>query len=109
MKETIDAHTEALAKKILLERGEDIYKEGVTLQPKIYSLYTYFKTFPKDIQEHPGFRTVYLGLEYSQPDLTYEQKEQTLNEAALKCLPMDKCTYILNFSLTCRNGKTVIY
>lgn len=38
-----------------------VYKQ-VKLEPSIYSLYTYYKTLPKEIQEHPGVKTTYLGL-----------------------------------------------
>lgn len=45
---------------------------GLELKPMTYSLYTYYKTLPKEIQEDPRVRTVYLGLEYSSPDISYQ-------------------------------------
>lgn len=65
-----------------------------SLKPSVYSLYTYYKTLPKEFQEHPGVRAAYLGLEYCSPDIPYEEKEDLLNEAAKKSLPLDACNFI---------------
>lgn len=41
------------------------------------------------IQDNPGLKDIYLGLEYKSPDYTYEEKEQGLNWAATQVLPYD--------------------
>lgn len=53
-----------------MEDGE----EYMPLPNNINSLYCYYKTLPKHIQEHPGLKDIYLGLEYTAPDFAFEEK-----------------------------------
>jgi hypothetical protein len=48
--------------------------EWMDVPSNIPSLYRYYKCLPKDIQDHPGMKDVYLGLEYTSPDYTNEEK-----------------------------------
>jgi hypothetical protein len=64
-------------------------KEWVELEPNIPSLYRYYKTLPKAMQDHPGMKDIYLGLEYTSPDFTYEEKEDALNYTCQFLLPFD--------------------
>lgn len=56
------------------------------------SLYYYYKTLPQEFQDHPALKDIYLGLEYSCPDKSLEEKEKALNFAAFNLLPLDPCT-----------------
>lgn len=47
---------------------------------------------PKVARDNPGVRTMFLGLEHSQPDLSYREKQEALNYTARHCLPMDEMT-----------------
>ena len=38
------------------------------------SLLRYYKTLPKQLQDHPGLKDIYLGLEFHCPDIPYEEK-----------------------------------
>ena len=38
------------------------------LPANIPSLYRYYKCLPKSLQDHPGLKDIYLGMEYSSPD-----------------------------------------
>jgi hypothetical protein len=66
---------------------------------KIGSLYYYYKTLPKEFQEMQPIKDIYLGLEYSCPDKTLEEKEKALNFAVFKMLPMDPRTFPFYLSL----------
>lgn len=63
--------------------------EWMDVPSNIPSLYRYYKCLPKDIQDHPGMKDVYLGLEYSSPDYTNEEKEDAINHTCLYLLPFD--------------------
>lgn len=78
-----------------LERGLSQEDKWYELPANIPSLYRYYKCLPKSMQEHPGVKDVYLGLEYSQPDFTYEQKEDGLNYACTLALPLDAGTFYI--------------
>ena len=41
------------------------------------------------MQEHPGMKDIYLGLEYSAPDYAYEDKEHMMNKVCPWLLPFD--------------------
>ena len=41
------------------------------------------------MQDHPGMKDIYLGLEYSAPDYTNEEKEEAINRTCPKLLPFD--------------------
>lgn len=41
------------------------------------------------MQDHPALKDIYLGLEYSAPDFSYDEKEQALNYVCLSLLPLD--------------------
>jgi hypothetical protein len=51
---------------------DDPTVEYVDLPSNIPSLYRYYKCLPKSLQDHPGMKDIYLGLEYSSPDFTYD-------------------------------------
>jgi hypothetical protein len=69
---------------------DGINESRVPFEPvKPASLYYYYKTLPKDIQESPAVKDIYLGLEYSCPDKTFREKERALNLAAYMTLPLD--------------------
>jgi hypothetical protein len=57
---------------------------------KAPSLLRYYKTLPKEMQDHPGIKDVVLGLEFLCPHLPYEEKEQAINHACTMALPLDK-------------------
>lgn len=63
--------------------------EYVDLPCNIPSLYRYYKCLPKSLQDHPGLKDIYLGLEYKSPDFTYEVKEDGLNYTCPLLLPFD--------------------
>jgi len=44
-------------------------------------------------------KDIYLGLEYSSPDYSYEEKEDALNYTCKFLLPFDDSTKFLMFSL----------
>ena len=68
------------------------YGEYYEIKPKTHSLYIYFRTLPKEVREREAVKTVYLGLEHGQPDYTYEEKEEALNQAAYWSMPLDEGT-----------------
>lgn len=65
------------------------------LPRNIPSLYRYYKCLPKSLQDHPGMKDIYLGLEYSSPDFTYEEKEDALNYTCPWLLPFDASTIFI--------------
>jgi hypothetical protein len=62
------------------------------LPSNIPSLYRYYKCLPKEIQDNPGMKDIYLGLEYSSPDFPYEEKEDMINQVCPMLLPFDEST-----------------
>ena len=46
------------------------------------------------LQEHSTIKDIYLGLEFYSPDLTVEQKEDTLNLAAKMAQPLDRGSFL---------------
>lgn len=62
----------------------------------IPSLYRYYKCLPKTMQDHPGLKDIYLGLEYTSPDFNYEEKEDMLNRVCPLLLPFDPSTLSMN-------------
>lgn len=62
------------------------------VQANIPSLCRYYRCLPKSMQDHPGLKDIYLGLEYSSPDFTYEEKEEALNYTCQFLLPFDDST-----------------
>lgn len=53
--------------------------EWIDLPANIPSLSRYYNCLPKQLQEHPGMKDIYLGLEYSSPDFSYDEKEDAIN------------------------------
>lgn len=62
------------------------------LPANIPSLYRYYKCLPKSLQDHPGLKDIYLGLEYTSPDFTYDEKEEAINWTCPLLLPFDDST-----------------
>lgn len=44
--------------------------EWAEVESNIPSLYRYYKCLPKSLQDHPGMKDIYLGLEYTSPDFS---------------------------------------
>ena len=64
------------------------------VEANIPSLYRFYKCLPKEMQDHPALKDVYLGLEYTSPDYTNEEKEAALNRICPKLLPYDDSNYL---------------
>lgn len=67
----------------------DPENEYMEVSANIPSLCRYYRCLPQVIQDHPGMKDIYLGLEYSSPDFTYEEKEEALNYTCKFLLPYD--------------------
>ena len=78
-----------------IENGQNEWTE---IEPTMPSLYPYYETLPKIVREANTVKTVFMGFEHFQPDFTYQQKEDALNEAAYMALPFDNCILCLYFS-----------
>lgn len=76
--------------KLHEENDQDPENPYFVPRGKTPSLMRYYQTLPKHIQEHPGLKDIYLGLEFHCPYIPYEEKEQLLNLACTKILPLDK-------------------
>ena len=59
------------------------------IEANIPSLYRYYKCLPQEMQDHPGMKDIYLGLEYTAPDYNNEDKEDALNFVCTQLLPFD--------------------
>ena len=68
--------------------------EWAEVESNIPSLYRYYKCLPKSLQDHPGMKDIYLGLEYTSPDFSNEDKENALNYVCTKLLPFDDSTIL---------------
>lgn len=64
-------------------------EEWMEVPKNVPSLCRYYRCLPKQLQDHPNIKDIYLGLEYSSPDFDYKKKEEALNWACLWALPMD--------------------
>lgn len=71
---------------------EDPENEYMELPCNIPSLSRYYRCLPKEMQDHPGMKDIYLGLEYTSPDFSYEEKEEALNYTCRFLLPFDDST-----------------
>lgn len=76
--------------RVEAENDSEPENEYYTPRGKAPSLMRYYKTLPKSLQDHPGLKDIYLGLEYYCPYVPIEEKEQLLNLACTKILPLDK-------------------
>jgi hypothetical protein len=75
--------------KLARSMDPDPENEYMEVQANIPSLCRYYRCLPQSLQDHPGLKDIYLGLEYSSPDFPYEEKEEALNYACRYLLPFD--------------------
>ena len=64
-------------------------EEYFELPNNIPSLCRYYRCLPKELQDHPAMKDIYLGLEYSSPDFNYKEKELAINKACRWLMPLD--------------------
>lgn len=63
---------EKLAKSLNDNRSENPDDDWMEIPANIPSLCRYYRCLPKEIQDHPGIKDIYLGMEYTSPDFSYE-------------------------------------
>lgn len=66
--------------------------EWAEVESNIPSLYRYYKCLPQSMQDHPGMKDIYLGMEYSSPDFSNKDKEEAMNYTCTLLLPFDDST-----------------
>lgn len=77
---------------------DDPENEYMEIDANIPSLCRYYRTLPQIMQDNVALKDIYLGLEYSSPDFSYEEKEEALNYVCTKLLPFDDSTSIFTYS-----------